>query len=69
MILIEKNDITAFLEKLRTYRGWQKDSKKYLELVDVGNTFYECICDQVKAEFQGEFVIEYMEVLGDIRLL
>jgi len=51
--LIEKNDITAFLEKLRTYRGWKKDSKKYLELIDVGSTFYECICDQVKAEFQA----------------
>ena len=52
--LIEENDITAFTEKLRLYTGWEKDSEQYVELVDVNTTFYECIRDQVKAEWQGK---------------
>merc|ERR1712179_182736 len=51
--LIEHNDIESFTEKLRSYSGWSKDSKEYLELVDVNSTFYECLRDQVKAEFQA----------------
>lgn len=51
--LIEINDIEAFTEKLRSFSGWSKDSKEYLELVDVNSTFYECLRDQVKAEFQA----------------
>jgi len=51
--LIEGNDIEAFTEKLRKFSGWSKDSKEYLELNDVNSTFYECLRDQVRAEFQA----------------
>jgi len=51
--LIEHNDIEAFTEKLRSFAGWTKDSKEYLALIDVNSTFYECICDQVRAEFKA----------------
>lgn len=51
--LIEENDIVSFTEKLRVYTGWGKDSPQYLEMVDVNSTFYECIRDQVKAEWQA----------------
>jgi len=49
--LIEHNDIDTFTEKLRAFTGWTKNSKQYQELEDVNSTFYECITDQVKAEF------------------
>ena len=52
--LIELNDIEAFTEKLRSFAGWNKDSKEHRELIDVNSTFYECIRDQVRAEFQGK---------------
>lgn len=51
--LIEENDIHAFTEKLRLYTGWKQDSKQYHKMKDVNRTFYECIRDQVKAEFQA----------------
>merc|ERR1712018_803960 len=51
--LIEHNDIDAFTEKLRSFAGWNKDSNEYRALIDVNSTFYECICDQVKAEFKA----------------
>ena len=54
--LIEQNDIEAFTEKLRSFAGWNKDSKEYLSLIDVNLTFYECICDQVRAEFKGKMI-------------
>ena len=60
--LIEHNDIESFTEKLRSYSGWSKDSKEYLELVDVNSTFYECLRDQVKAEFQGRFHIIFFRI-------
>ena len=53
--LIEHNDFDAFTEKLRAYTGWKKDSPQYLALIDVNETFYECLKDQVKAEWQGKF--------------
>jgi len=49
--LIEHNDIDKFSEKLLHYTGWAKGSDQYRELEDVNSTFYECITDQVKAEF------------------
>jgi hypothetical protein len=49
--LIEHNDIDKFTEQLRLYTGWTKESDQYRELEDVNSTFYECITDQVKAEF------------------
>ena len=55
--LIEVNDIEAFTEKLRKFSGWSKESKEYLELNDVNSTFYECLRDQVRAEFQGKMII------------
>jgi len=51
--LIEHNDIDAFTEKLRSFAGWNKDSNEYRALIDVNSTFYECICDQVRAEFKA----------------
>jgi len=51
--LIEHNDFDAFTEKLRAYTGWKKDSPQYLALIDVNETFYECLKDQVKAEWQA----------------
>jgi len=51
--LIEINDIEAFTEKLRSFCGWKKGSKEYNELTDVNSTFYECLRDQVRAEFQA----------------
>ena len=54
--LIEHNDIDAFTEKLRSFAGWNKDSKEYLALIDTNSTFYECICDQVRAEFKGKMI-------------
>lgn len=56
--LIEHNDIDAFTEQLRSYSGWTKDSKQYRELQDVNSTFYECITDQVKAEFLSQGVTD-----------
>ena len=55
--LIEHNDIEAFTEKLRSFAGWTKDNKEYLALIDVNSTFYECICDQVRAEFKGKMIV------------
>merc|ERR1711936_348011 len=52
--LIEHNDFDAFTEKLRAYTGWKKDSQQYLALIDVDETFYECLKDQVKAEWQAQ---------------
>jgi len=40
-------------EKFRAYTGWGKESANYLEMRDVHDTFYECIRDQVRAEFQA----------------
>jgi len=62
--LIEKNDITAFMDKMGDYRGWKKNSKEYLELVDVGSTFHECILDQLKAEFQAANVTVEEEMIS-----
>jgi len=52
--LIEQDDIEAFIEKLRNYAGWDKGSKQHLQLRDIELTFYECIKDQIKAEYQAE---------------
>lgn len=56
--LIEENDIEAFTEKLRVYTGWGKDTDLYQEMKDIHSTFYECIRDQVRAEFQAADVSE-----------
>ena len=55
--LTEQNDIEAFTETLRSFAGWNKESKEYLSLIDVNSTFYECICDQVRAEFKGKMIV------------
>ena len=56
--VIEAEDVEGFTEKLRAYNGCKKDSKLYLELTDVNAAFYECIRDQLKAEFLAEDVAE-----------
>jgi len=56
--LIEKDDITSFGELLREYTGWAKDSATYLGMVDLLNTFHECVRDQVKAEYLSEDTTE-----------
>jgi len=52
--LIEADDIEAFIEKLRSYAGWEKGGKKHDYLRDIEKTFFECIKDQLKAEYQAE---------------
>ena len=61
--LIEHNDFDAFTEKLRAYTGWKKDSPQYLALIDVNETFYECLKDQVKAEWQGNCFLKTFGIL------
>jgi len=52
--LVEQNDIEAFVEKMRAYAGWEKGSKQAAHLKDVEATFYECVQDQIKAEYLAE---------------
>lgn len=52
--LIEQNDIEAFIEKLRCYAGYEKDSPSYHQLRDLERTFFECLQDQVEAEYKAE---------------
>lgn len=52
--LIEGNDIEAFIEKLRSFAGWEKGGKNHSQLIDLEKTFYECIQDQIKAEYLAE---------------
>jgi len=56
--LIELDDIEAFIEKLRNYAGWEKNSRQHFYLRDIEKTFFECIKDQLKAEYQAEEVSE-----------
>jgi len=52
--LIEKTDIACFIKKLSDYAGWAEGSKQHTHLLDVQNTFYECIKDQIIAEYKAE---------------
>ena len=54
--LVEQNDIEAFVEKMRAYAGWEKGSKQAAHLKDVEATFYECVQDQIKAEYLGRLM-------------
>jgi len=55
---IERSDIVAFIDKLSSYAGWKEGSKEHTHLLDVQNTFYECIKDQIIAEYQAEETTE-----------
>lgn len=52
--LIEQDDILAFGERMCTYTGWGKDSIEKRRMLDILETFYECVRDQVKAEYLNE---------------
>jgi len=48
--LLQKEDVDALIERLRAYRGWEKDSENYKRIHDVMYAFYGCLCDQVRQE-------------------
>ena len=52
--LIEQNDIEAFINKLTSYAGYKEGSASFNRLRDLEKTFFECLQDQVKAEFKAE---------------
>ena len=37
------------------YTGWAKDSEQYRKMIDILETFYECVKDQVKAEYLSKY--------------
>ncbi len=37
------------------YTGWSKDSEQYRKMIDILETFYECVKDQVKAEYLSKY--------------
>ena len=49
--LIERNDILAFGDRLCKFTGWKEGSDHRKTMRDILNTFYECVKDQVKAEY------------------
>ena len=51
--MVEHDDIEAFIEKLRAFAGYEKGSKLHDQMRDVEMTFYECVQDQIKAEYQA----------------
>merc|ERR1719273_2075393 len=52
--MIEQDDILAFGKRLSEFTGWTKDSVHGQRTKDILNTFYECVKDQVKAEYLNE---------------
>jgi len=61
--LIEHDDIMAFGERMTKYTGWAKDNEQYRKMIDILETFYECVKDQVKAEYLMEEVTKEEETL------
>ena len=55
-IEIDDTDVETAIEKMRDYAGWATGSKEHLQLMDFEVTFYECVRDHVKAEYQGMHV-------------
>ena len=53
--LIEHDDIMAFGERMTKYTGWAKDNVQYKKMIDILETFYECVKDQVKAEYLSKY--------------
>jgi|ERR1711951_21543 len=51
---IDDTDVENAIEKMREYAGWEVDSKEHQQLRDFERTFYECVRDHVKAEYQAE---------------
>ena len=45
----------AFGERMTKYTGWAKDSEQYRKMIDILETFYECVKDQVKAEYLSKY--------------
>ena len=45
----------AFGERMTKYTGWAKDNVQYKKMVDILETFYECVKDQVKAEYLSKY--------------
>ena len=37
------------------YTGWAKDNEQYKKMIDILETFYECVKDQVKAEYLSKY--------------
>jgi len=52
--LIEQDDIIAFGTRMCQYTGWKEGSPHKERVTDILNTFYECVRDQVKAEYLNE---------------
>merc|ERR1712212_817002 len=48
--LLQKEDIDALIERLRVYRGWDKQSANFNRIHDVMYSFYDCLCEQVRQE-------------------
>ena len=53
--MIEQDDILAFGERMCAYTGWGKDSIEKRRMLDILETFYECVRDQVKAEYLSKY--------------
>merc|ERR1711997_578939 len=49
--LIEQDDIFAFGNRMCQYTGWKEGSPHKERATDILSTFYECVKDQVKAEY------------------
>ena len=47
---IQKGDIESLLEKIRQYRGLEKDDPKFVRMCDVMYAFYDCLMEQVIKE-------------------
>jgi hypothetical protein len=56
--LIEHDDIMEFGNRMCHYTGWEKGNPHHERMTDILNTFYECVRDQVKAEYLSEDTTE-----------
>lgn len=52
--LLEEDDLDAFISKILTYLSVEKDSMRYHRLMDVKNSFWDCIKDQLIREYKAD---------------
>jgi len=52
--LLEEDDLDAFIAKILNYLSVEKDSMRYHRLMDVKNSFWDCIKDQLIREYKAD---------------
>ena len=66
--LLEEDDLDAFINKINSYLNIEKDSKRFYRLLDVKNSFWDCIKDQLIREYKGAFMVQmkHRELLSNL---